>query len=197
MGWLDIFSVVLTVVVAFTMPELLVLIPMITGALKALGIDESEEAEVIGDKMLQAEEEGITPDRFDNYEDYSKAIENFELDPEKSTKYTNREKLDKYAATHLTELQKMFGEGALTYLTDVAIKQSKSFNAVGKVKSYFDSFGSGIDKVNNYFKGELSAKEMSNIESKIVDVEKKLNPEKTKLEILDALSKERSNVQER
>jgi len=196
MGWLDFFSVVLTIVVAFSMPQLLVLIPNITNALKALGVDESEEPEVIGDKMLQAEEEGITPDSFDNYEEYSKAIENFELDPEKSTKYTEKEKLEKYAATHLTELQKVFGIGALTYLTEVAIKQSKSFNADGKVKSYLENFGSRIENVNSYFKGELSAKEMINTENRIVDLEKKLNPKKPELEILDELSKERSNVQE-
>ena len=195
-GWSDVFKVILTIVVAFTMPELLELIPLITSALNALGINESEEAKVIGDKMLQAEEDGITPDKFDNYEDYNKAIENFELDPEKSNKFTDEEKLQRYAATHLTELKKNFGEGALTYIFDVASKQTKSPIMNERVKTTFESFGNGIDKANSYFKGELSAKEMEITESKLVDIEKKLDPEKTEMEILKQLSKDRTNVQE-
>ena len=63
---------------------------------KALGlIEEDFDEEEFGDKALQAEEEGSTPDRFESYDEYFEAIKNFELDPEKSEKYTEKEKLDK------------------------------------------------------------------------------------------------------
>lgn len=194
MSWLDIFSAVLTVVVAFTNLELLVLVPMITSALKALGIDESKEATEMGDRMLQAEEQGITPDNFETYDEYIKAIDNFELNPEKSQQFSEKEKLEKYSATHLTELTKNYGDGALTFLTEIALKQDKSFNMSGKIKEYMDTFGKNIDNVNGYFKGELSLKDMEKVETQIIDLEKKLTPEKSEMDILNELSNGRDNV---
>ncbi len=63
---------------------------------KALGlIKDEEKPEDLGDKALQAEEQGITPDKFKTYEEYANRIQNFELDPEKSKKYTPEEKMKK------------------------------------------------------------------------------------------------------
>ena len=60
---------------------------------KALGLIRPEtQVEDLGDQALQAEEAGITPDAFDAYEDYVKAVESFQLDPEKSKQFTPAEK---------------------------------------------------------------------------------------------------------
>ena len=60
---------------------------------KALGlIEEDTDPEELGDKAIQAEESGIKPENFKTYEDYVKAVENFEIDPEKSKLTTEKEK---------------------------------------------------------------------------------------------------------
>jgi hypothetical protein len=194
--WGDAFKAVLTIVIAITMPELLVLLPLIMDAINAMGIDEKGTPEEIGDKMLQAEDDGIIPENYKTYEEYNKAIEGFELDPEKSARSTEREKLDRYAATHLTALNNRYGEGALEYVIDVAGKQSKDFNSEGRVKTYLDSFGEKISDLNSYFNGTQSDDEMKNTEKKLVEIEKSQNPEKSDLDIKKELSKERTNVQD-
>lgn len=63
---------------------------------KALGLIKPEtQVDELGDKALQAEEAGITPDQFETYEAYVKAIEGFQLDPEKSRETTLNEKVEK------------------------------------------------------------------------------------------------------
>lgn len=63
---------------------------------KALGLIKPEtQVDELGDKALQAEEKGITPDQFETYEKYVKAIEGFQLDPEKSRETTLEEKVEK------------------------------------------------------------------------------------------------------
>lgn len=60
---------------------------------KSLGlIKEETKPEELGDKAIQAEEQGIKPENFKTYEEYVKAVENFEIDPEKSKLTTEKEK---------------------------------------------------------------------------------------------------------
>lgn len=61
---------------------------------KALGLVEEPKPEV-AEKALQAEEEGITPEKFDTYDEYMNAIDKFEIDPEK--KHSEEELLQKQA----------------------------------------------------------------------------------------------------
>lgn len=77
--------------------DILRVIGKILGAIgEALGIiPPGKEMEEVGDKALQAEEAGITPDKFRNYEDYRKAVEGYETDPEKSKQYTAEQKIQK------------------------------------------------------------------------------------------------------
>lgn len=76
---------------------------------KALGLIRPEtQVENLGDQALQAEEAGITPDAFDAYEDYVKAVESFQLDPEKSKQFTPEEKVKKGSSWPLVSQQKDF-----------------------------------------------------------------------------------------
>lgn len=52
---------------------------------KALGlIKDNDKIEDLGDRALQAEEEGLTIDKFSTFEEYKQALDNFEVDPEKT-----------------------------------------------------------------------------------------------------------------
>lgn len=60
---------------------------------KALGLFKKENnVEELGDKRLQAEDAGIKLEDFKTYDEYLKKIEEFEIDPEKSKKFTPEEK---------------------------------------------------------------------------------------------------------
>ena len=69
---------------------------ILTGICKELGIIQPETDEVeLGDRAIQAEQEGIKPENYDTYQEYVKAINEFEIDPEKSKQILPEEKLAK------------------------------------------------------------------------------------------------------
>lgn len=78
--------------------NLIQVVNIIIGIVKGLGIVQPEEnATDLGDKALQAEEAGITPENYDSYEEYLKAVEKFETNPKRSAKIDENEKLQKGA----------------------------------------------------------------------------------------------------
>lgn len=63
------------------------------GIAKVLGlIEKDERVENLGDKAIQAEEQGIKPEDFSTYSEYVKRIEDFEVDSAKSKEISEDEK---------------------------------------------------------------------------------------------------------
>ena len=63
---------------------------------QTLGLIKPEEkVEDLGDKAIQAGDEGIRPENYANYQDYVKAVQDFQVDPEKSKHITPEEKMAK------------------------------------------------------------------------------------------------------
>ena len=63
---------------------------------QTLGLIKPEEkVEDLGDKAIQAGDEGIRPENYANYQDYVKAVQDFQVDPEKSKRITPEEKMAK------------------------------------------------------------------------------------------------------
>ncbi len=61
---------------------------------QGLGIFKPDEKPPeLGDRALQAAEQGITVEKFDNFADYMTELRKFPLDPEKSKKYSESEKM--------------------------------------------------------------------------------------------------------
>lgn len=58
-------------------------------------INQDLSPEELGDKALQAEEDGISPEQFSTYEEYVKKVESFETDPNKSLTISTEDKLKK------------------------------------------------------------------------------------------------------
>ena len=62
--------------------------------LQGLGVfKKTETVEDIGDRALQAAEDGITMDKIDGFESYMDALRDFEPNPEKSKSYSSEMKL--------------------------------------------------------------------------------------------------------
>lgn len=149
---------------------------------KALGlIKEDEKLEDLGDKALQAEEQGITPDKFKTYEEYVTRIQNFELDPEKSKKYSTEDKMKKSMEVYSKLIAEKYPETAVDldklaaieiknpgYLTDERIKQISEMvkddpKLIGDIVRYLS--GSETDAVN-----------ISNTIDKMINIEKGTDP---------------------
>ncbi len=64
--------------------------------MRAMGLfAERETPENMGDRALQAHEQGIFPDQFESFTDYMESLRSFELDPEKSKYSTTDQKIFK------------------------------------------------------------------------------------------------------
>lgn len=61
--------------------------------LQVLGVlQPNEQVEDLGERALQAKEQGITLDQFDDFDDYMDTLRNFELDPDKAAQRNPLEK---------------------------------------------------------------------------------------------------------
>ena len=67
----------------------------ITAFVDALKLPRTEEPDKLGDKAIQAEDESITPEDYDDYNDYYNAIEKFNVDDDKSKTIDENEKINK------------------------------------------------------------------------------------------------------
>lgn len=92
--------------------NLVIFAAIVTKALQALGIiGPDENAKELGDKAIQAEEEGITPENYDSYEEYMDAVRKFELDPEKSEQIEDEDKLKKRNGDFYNSYGRQTGKG--------------------------------------------------------------------------------------
>lgn len=83
-------------VVELAVQGLKVLGNALMGIAKTFGLVKVEsKVEDLGDKALQAEEEGIYPEKFLTYAEYVNAVEAFEVDPEKSKMIPEEKKVQK------------------------------------------------------------------------------------------------------
>ena len=153
---------------------------LLMGIAKALGIIKPEtEVDELGDKALQAEEEGIRPENFETYEDYVKAIEGFKVDPEKSELYTEEEKINKGIEVTSTLTAEKYPDLDVESLA-IAIADSPEFFNGKVVEKLGDMLKNGTDSIDNilrYIDG--SEKNIGRIDTAIDDLKnvyKSANP---------------------
>ncbi len=77
--------------------------------LQGLGIlKPNEKVEDFGERALQMSEEGITMDKFENFDAYIDRMRNFDLDPEKAEKRSQAEKLAAGLGVGTVAMEKQF-----------------------------------------------------------------------------------------
>ncbi|BBU04604.1 hypothetical protein Q7I35_09920 [Aeromonas allosaccharophila] len=100
--------------------------------LKGLGIlKPDEDIEDHGERALQAAEQGITADKFDDFDDYVAALRSFELDPDKAEKRSRAEKLSAGIGVGTVALEKKFEQepGALNGIWLLPLSNPDYFTA--------------------------------------------------------------------
>lgn len=150
---------------------------VLTSLGKALGLIKPEtKVEDLGDKALQS---GYNPEDFDSYADYVKAVEDYDLDPEKSKLTTEEEKIQKgmeLASGVTIEKYKDFP------ITDfcIAVGQNPEYFTdakMGEIAKLMQADGQNIPSILNYVNGteKDSAKIQGTVDT-LLGVEKAVDP---------------------
>ncbi len=182
--------------IGLTLQGLKILCGAIVSIGKSLGLIKTEKPEDLGDKALQAEEEGIVPENYDTYQQYVDAVEEFEIDPEKSAHYTEEAKLTKATELSCGVLSEKTGEAPEVY--------SDFFKTAGEFSDYFapdkndpgrisEIIKSGSDTMKlttGYFSGkETDPDNMEKAVNAMAAIDHKLYPDRSDTEIRSEILK--------
>lgn len=156
----------------------------IMGFAKALGIgvDDDKDVEEIGDRALQAEEKGMTPDKFENNEAWLNEIEkdDWGYNPEKNKDLDPREKMAKgidvsasLCAEKLPDDLRM-GDFFNTVFKNNELFSPESMTELGKMaNNNIDDFRKVVDYVTGKTENFAEIREARNL---LAAVEKIANP---------------------
>ena len=152
---------------------------IISGILKGLGIlKPDEEATDLGDKALQAEEQGIKPENYDSYADYLKAVEEFETDPEKSATIDEGKKLEKGVEVITATLVERYGEVFKDFLLIIANHPTYFENRMPHFTELAKNSPTIFADITHYIQGsEKDTDKRHDTLQMMFDVEKKVNPD--------------------
>jgi hypothetical protein len=147
---------------------------------KELGLieDKSLDVEELGAKVLAAEEKGITPEKFDTYEQFVKEIEKFEVNSKKAESWNQEEKTKRGSMLATGLLLEKYGP----IVSDVIIELSKrpNFFTRERVKVYLDLASSkeiDINQIFRYLNGEVkNISELKYINNLLLNIESEINP---------------------
>lgn len=150
---------------------------LLTGLAKSLGLIEQNNPEELGDKALQAEDAGITPETCRTYEEYLQKVKEFEIDPEKSNKYTEEQKLLKGAELSAGAILNFAPNLPIQAFAEIVLKNSDFFTAdwlkacTGVIKG-----GDDLATLTGYIVGtEKNTEKLDRATDMLVNLEKKLD----------------------
>lgn len=129
-----------------------------------------ENTENMGDRALQAAEQGITPDDFDDHAQYMDALRDFKLDDAKSEKTPVEQKIIAGFALAGRGLDDKFNspEGTMSSLIPLIAANPLYFSA-DKLIQILKS-GQDIGTIIEYFEGKLGGGEALETEDKLVQM---------------------------
>lgn len=149
---------------------------------KALGIIKPErDIEEIGDRAFQAEEKGITPDKYSSYEAWVKDIEreDWGYDPEKNKDMDLEKKVLKGVEVSIAITIERFPELPIPEFFSLAGKNPEFFtiermDEIGKLASNdSDAFGKVVNYITNSAKDHTTVDAASDI---LMDIEQIIEP---------------------
>lgn len=134
--------------------------------------------EEIGDRAIQMHEQGIFPDKFDDFQAYMEEIRSFDIDPEKSKDSTPDQKIFKGLEVAGRGLEDKFNAptGSMANVWVLAGANPDYFTSE-RLQSLLNA-GVDIPSVVDYFEGKMGGAESLDIEDELVDIDQKSNPGK-------------------
>ena len=140
-------------------------------------LKKDETVEDIGDRCLQAEDQGIKLDTYDTHAEYVDDIRDIELDPEKTESFTFSDKFLAGLGVIGSGIEEKFGLSSGD--------SGNLFNMVASSPEHFTTerldtiLNKGIDleSVVDYLNKDLNAGKAEIVENQLIEVEKEINPE--------------------
>ncbi|NQZ50303.1 MAG: hypothetical protein HRT95_08990 [Moritella sp.] len=153
---------------------------------QSLGFMEKNENPIdLGDKIIQAEDSGITLASCDgDYEKYMTEIRNFKVDDEKSKLTADKDKLTACSVVMGARIENHYGV-SIAPLIPLMGRNPDFFNG-GRLKAMLDK-GLSILKIGDYFSSNLERKDAAPVEATLVQNEKTLSPSSSDAELKDML----------
>ena len=162
---------------------------------KELGLIESEDhVEEIGDKALQAEQDDLHPikiEDFDSHEKYLAAIKEYEVDAEKSALIPKDDKLHKALEILLGAAIARYGQ-PMSDFSQIVVSNPDFYSKAGRLDEFASLIRSDpktFAEIVNYMENKnLSTEKNDAAFDKLVEMEKKFNPDATDAEVWTAVS---------
>lgn len=165
--------------------------------LSLVGVFKSHERpEDIGERALQAAENGIRPEGFDSFSEYMETLRKLELNPENKDKFTPEQKMVAGLAIGAKGLEEKFNapEGSMGNLWVLAAASPLFFNAE-RLEAIL-KVSSDISSVMRYFEGNLSLSEARGVETKLLEAERSISPGTSDESVYANLDKAREAIRE-
>ena len=165
----------------------------LTAFANTLGVIDEKDPERLGNKIIQAEEEGIKPEKYEKYEDYMKEIGEFEIDEEKSKEIDKNEKLLRGTDAAAKVIESKFPEHDVTgFMTSVALSdENKKYFASDSFKEILNEVKDNPDVIDSLSKllhgKDMSEQEYYDVIDRLSTIEKRLDPSKSESEIAERL----------
>lgn len=185
----------LMTVIGTTVGKLNALVSVVQAVVQLYGILKPEEkVEEIGDKAIQASEEGISMDKFDNFEAYMESLRNFDVNPERSNQIDDvTKKLSGIAVVTQGLSDKLqINDNSLGNVWTLSALNGQIFNAE-RIKAILDSTNN-INHVVRYFEKDLTPQTAVNIEKVLFEAERKLSPEKSEADVYQMLDNTKDDI---
>ena len=148
---------------------------------KIIGAIKSDiDIKDMGDKALQAEADGITPEKYDTYSDYVAALDGYFVDTEKSTKISDELKENKGVEIAVRLMIEKFADLPIVDFIKSIVDNPEYFKD-GRIEAFGEMINENKDFIADfvgYVSGtEKNAEKLNSISETLVAVEKKVHPE--------------------
>ena len=194
-GFMQTVAPKLMTIVGTTVSKLNTVLAVVQVVVELYGIlKPDEKIDEIGDKAIQASEEGISMDRFDNFEAYMDSLRNFSVNPERSAEIGDvAKKLSGMAVVTQGLSEKLqVNDISLGNVWVLSALNPQVFTAE-RIKAILDST-KDINNVLRYFERDLTPQTSLNIEKVLFNAEKKLSPEKSDSDIYQMLDSTKDDI---
>lgn len=146
----------------------------------ALGLFETDDPEKLGTKRIQAEEAGIEPENYDTYDEYLKAIDDFEIDEERASEISVEDKLAKAAQHTLEAVDNKYPEANAEMLARGALNVPEFYSDDARFTELAKLVANDPEKINLIGKllcGELEGDEYYDAIDMVISAEQAANPQ--------------------
>lgn len=144
----------------------------------------------------KAEYSGLNPNNFETYDDYVKALKEFQLDPGEMEKIPVEVRLARGIAVALLQIEERFPVGIEDLLPELVVNKRGDFFTPTRIASLLDSFSRAdleIRDMLKYFDNKTGVSDSLRVEDAMLNAEKKLeeNYGKSDAELLEIIQCQR------